>query len=75
MLCIWRQNAQASTPAAWRRGMMRRDINTLWRMIRLLGQNAGLLSNALEVGKRLFVAAESGSKFRALTALRPAIAA
>jgi hypothetical protein len=55
--------------------MMRRDINTLWRMIRLLGQNAGLLSNALEVGKRLFVAAESGSKFRALTALRPAIAA
>jgi hypothetical protein len=35
--------------------MMRGDINTLWRMIRLLGQNAGLLSNALEVGKRPFV--------------------
>jgi hypothetical protein len=47
----------------------------LLRMIRLLGQNAGLLSNALEVGKRLFVASESGSKFRALAALRPAIAA
>ena len=30
MRCIWRQNAQASTPAAWRRGiwMMRGDINT-----------------------------------------------
>ncbi len=30
MRCIWRQNAQASTSAAWRRGiwMMRGDINT-----------------------------------------------
>jgi len=33
---------------AWRRGiwMMRGDINTLWRMNRLLGENAGLVSNA-----------------------------
>src|SRR6266852_6832472 len=34
---------------------MMRTSTLLWRMIRLLGQNAGLLSNALEVGKRLFV--------------------
>jgi hypothetical protein len=33
--------------------MMRGGSTLLWRMIRLLGQNAGLLSNALEVGKRL----------------------
>jgi energy-coupling factor transporter ATP-binding protein EcfA2 len=42
-------DAQASTQAVWRRGIwtMRGDINAPWRMIRLLGQNAGLLSNAL----------------------------
>jgi len=33
--------------------MMRGGSTLLWRMIPLLGQNAGLLSNALEVGKRL----------------------
>ena len=32
-----------------------RDIKLLWWMIRLRGQNAGLVRNALEVGKRLFV--------------------
>ena len=31
------------------------DDARLWRMIRLLGQNAGALSNALEVGNRPFV--------------------
>jgi len=35
--------------------MMSGDINALWRMIRLFGQNAGLLGNVLEVGKRRFV--------------------
>jgi hypothetical protein len=39
--------------------MMRGGAALLWRMIRLLGQNAGLLSNALEVGKRLSLMIDS----------------